>query len=49
MACSQNIAQGPAMTREQAITAIRTGYDLTRNAPSMTSPGSFMALSTWLR
>ena len=28
---TQNIAQGPAMTREQAITAIRTGYELARS------------------
>ena len=28
---TQNIAHGPAMTREQALTAIRTGYDLARD------------------
>ena len=28
---TQNIAQGPTMTHEQAITAIRTGYDLARS------------------
>ena len=28
---TQNIAQGPAMTRKQAITAIRTGYELARS------------------
>ena len=28
---TQNIAHGPAMTREQALTAIRTGFDLARN------------------
>ena len=28
---TQNIAQGPAMTREQAITGIRTGYELARS------------------
>ena len=28
---TQNIAQGPAMTHEQVITAIRTGYDLARS------------------
>ena len=27
---TQNIAQGPAMTREQALAAIRTGFDLAR-------------------